>query len=224
MAENTDERQTSFLFFSSAHFLYLGRIATVWEYLMAGSARPKRTRFTFIFALVSALSAAFGALSMRIFSGQFRSYLMEPILCSTSCTVSSQTPRLPVTLNSTRKVVEKSSVHSTKIRGVAVNIVTDGPNKSGNFVGLLLNYASVMSNDWKIQLFASSRSMPRLEGLPGVVRLVESGKLVLTAIPPSHNHLGRRELLLSPWLWRSALSDKVGNERLNNRCNKYFLW
>jgi len=58
------------------------------------------------------------------------------------------------------------------------------------------------------QLFAV-RLDKRLRGLPGVARLVESGRVVLTPVPTSHEGLGRRELLLSPWLWRTCLADKV---------------
>jgi len=59
------------------------------------------------------------------------------------------------------------------------------------------------------QLFVTRASEARLLRLPGVSRLAAKGKVVLTVVPLAFEALGRRELMLSPWLWRTCLADKV---------------
>jgi hypothetical protein len=45
----------------------------------------------------------------------------------------------------------------------------------------------------------------------GVARLVAQGRVVLTPVPfdLEDKGLGRRELLLSPWVWKAVLADSV---------------
>jgi hypothetical protein len=97
----------------------------------------------------------------------------------------------------------------TAIRGVAVNILTEPPSNPAQLVNVLLNFAAVLPAAWPIQLFTSVRSHAAIAMLPGIVRLVNAGRMRLTPLAPLLDGRGRRELLLSPWLWRRCAADSV---------------
>lgn len=98
---------------------------------------------------------------------------------------------------------------STTVEGVAVNVVTDGPLIPDNFAALIHNYNSNLPLNWTIQLFTTSQTHPRLLQIPGLMRLVDNGRVNLQQLPQALDKLQKQQLMRAPWVWQSCRADKV---------------
>jgi Protein of unknown function (DUF5672) len=98
---------------------------------------------------------------------------------------------------------------STIFEGVAMNVVTDPPLFPDNFAALIHNYNSNLPLNWTIQLFTTTQTHLRLQSMPGLMRLVNVGRVSLHPVSATLDALSKRQILLSPWLWQNLHADKV---------------
>eukprot|EP01035_Chromulina_nebulosa_P017102 gene17102-22616_t len=71
-------------------------------------------------------------------------------------------------------------------------------------------YNNIPSN-WKIQIIYTGigQSQAGLDINPGISRLIQSNKVILTKLPDNLIKIKKYQLLVNPWLWENLIADKV---------------
>lgn len=120
----------------------------------------------------------------------------------------------PSALESITGVGTHSIPDSTKYGGVAATLLLHAPTWfQRRYTMMIQNVVNNIPDDWVVQIFytPSGQSQRGLDINPGIQRFVNSGKVVLTAIPDKvlQTKKKRYEMMFEPWVWSSMLADKV---------------
>jgi hypothetical protein len=111
--------------------------------------------------------------------------------------------------------VEQSPSAVAPLVGVAAVVMLHSPKWfQRRYTLMLQNVCNNMPVGWAVQVFyiKSGGSQVGLDINPGIGKLVQAGKIVLTEMPPELNHKAlkrRSDYFLIPWLWENMLADKV---------------
>lgn len=109
---------------------------------------------------------------------------------------------------------ESSTPQPRKFSGMAVTLMLHSPKWfQRRYTAIVQNMLNNVPLDWGVQIFyiASGGSQRGLDINPGIGRLVEQGRVVLTPMPEEvwRFKSRRSDFFLIPWFWESILADKV---------------
>jgi hypothetical protein len=118
-----------------------------------------------------------------------------------------------VDLNNNRILTSSTSTSESNYKGVAVTLFLGSPKWFQNRFSMMVNNINhILPNDWIIQIFYSNKKMA-LEAIkyPGIKRLEDKGKVILTEIPEKRfgKNIRKKNLMIEPWLWENMIADRV---------------
>lgn len=119
-----------------------------------------------------------------------------------------------ISIDSCHEVMSKSSLQKSPIRGVAVTMLLHSPTWfQRRYTYMVQNAHNNIPDDWVIQIFytGEGQSLHGIDINPWIRSLVDSGRVVLTVIPPHvlKTKKKRVELMVEKWVWEHMLADKV---------------
>ena len=98
------------------------------------------------------------------------------------------------------------------VEGVAIVCCLDGPGwMQKRYSMSVMNVLAGLPPTYLVQLFhhGSDQALKGIRNSPGIGRLVDTGRVVLTQVPEVHKKRKRSELFLSTFFWESVLAEQV---------------
>jgi len=113
-----------------------------------------------------------------------------------------------------QKISSEDTPSKKVIGGVAATLMLHSPTWfQRRYTLMIQNAANNIPDDWVVQIFytRTGQSQKGLDINPGIQRYIDSGKAVLTYIPPEilASKRKRFELMFEPWLWENMLADTI---------------
>lgn len=91
---------------------------------------------------------------------------------------------------------------SRPLNGVAITTFLGAPKWFQNRYSMMVaQVLSILPSDWKVQIFYNPTKRMAMNGInhPGIRRLIEADRVILTAIPDHLTKLKQKELLVDTW-------------------------
>lgn len=107
-----------------------------------------------------------------------------------------------------------SPVKTVKYAGVAVSLLLHAPKWfQRRYTQMVHNVINNIPTNWAVQIFytPSGQSQAGIDMNKGLSRLIQQGKVILTAIAPSVllQRKKRFELMYHEWIWENMVADRV---------------
>lgn len=109
-------------------------------------------------------------------------------------------------------VSDTSTTKKRVYEGVAITLMLGSPRWFQNRYTMMVNLmAGALPRGWVIQIFYLPGKKMSLEAVsyPGILKQVAKGNVVLTPVPKKYASLRKKDLMMTPWLWKRALADRV---------------
>lgn len=118
-----------------------------------------------------------------------------------------------VVTNISTTILPVLKVNDKKYAGVAVTLMLPVTPKwfQRRYSMMVQNIYNNIPADWQIQIFYTGKGQSRagIEINPGLQRMIEEKKVVLTVLPEYLMKARKIHIMLHPWFWENVLADKV---------------